>query len=71
MHETLLSTKLLNVERRSHAAVDGTPPVRDIVVHPAAVVILPRFDDDHSIMIRNNRRAGTLGAFVLRTEGQA
>ena len=57
MNETLLTTRLFNVERRTYAAADGTPLVRDIVVHPGAVVILPRLDDDHIIMIRNNRHA--------------
>ncbi len=57
MHETLLSTRLFQVERRSYPGADGTPLVRDIIVHPGAVVILPRLDDDHIVMIRNHRHA--------------
>ena len=55
MHELLLSTSRFNVERRVFAGVDGRSVVREVVVHPGAVVILPILDARRIVMIRNYR----------------
>lgn len=55
MRETLLVTKIFNVERRIYEVPGGEPVVREIVAHPGAVVILPRLGDDAVVMIRNFR----------------
>ena len=55
--ETLLRSRVFNVERRTYVQPDGSTIVRDVVVHPGAVVILPRLDDNRLVMLRNLRRA--------------
>ena len=55
--ETLLKTKRFSVERRSIARPEKEPEVREVVVHPGAVVILPIFQDGRIAMIRQHRRA--------------
>ena len=55
MHELLLSTSRFNVERRVFAGADGRSVVREVVVHPGAVVILPILDARRIVMIRNFR----------------
>lgn len=57
MHETLLTSRIFDVERRSYEMGDGRPIVRDIIVHPGAVAILPWLDHDRLVMIRNVRHA--------------
>jgi ADP-ribose pyrophosphatase len=37
------------------AGPDGRPLVRDIVVHPGAVAILPLLDDEHVCLLKNYR----------------
>lgn len=55
MHETLLQTRIFDVQRRTYAAPDGHAVVRDIVVHPGAVAIIPRLEDGSLVMIHNYR----------------
>lgn len=55
MQETLLVTKTFDVQRRTYERPGGRRVVRDIVVHPGAVVILPLLGDDAVLMIRNYR----------------
>ena len=57
MHETLLTGKIFGVQRRTYQGEDGSRIVRDVVVHPGAVVIVPRLDDRRLVMIRNYRHA--------------
>ncbi|NOS99790.1 MAG: NUDIX hydrolase [Phycisphaerales bacterium] len=54
--ETLLSTKIFDVERRTYALRDGRTIQRDVVVHPGAVVIIPVIDDG-IVMVHNFRIA--------------
>ena len=55
MCETLLKTRVFEVQKRTYAGPDGQAVVRDIVVHPGAVVIIPWLDDGSLVMIRNYR----------------
>jgi ADP-ribose diphosphatase len=57
MTESLLTTRLFEVERRQYTSPDGDMLVRDIVVHPGAVTILPILDDGRIVMIHNFRHA--------------
>lgn len=57
MHETLLRTRLFDVERRVCRRADGDSVTRDIVVHRGAVVVLPLLADGRIVMIRNQRDA--------------
>ena len=57
MHETLLTGKIFGVQRRFYQREDGIRTVRDVVVHPGAVVIVPRLDGRRLVMIRNFRHA--------------
>jgi ADP-ribose pyrophosphatase len=58
MSRVLLSAKAFSVERREFPRPGGGPPIiRDVVVHPGAVAILPRLDDRHLVLIRHRRRA--------------
>jgi ADP-ribose pyrophosphatase len=45
------------VEHRVYERAEGEPIVRDIVVHPGAVVILPVLDKHRIVMIRSVRHA--------------
>ena len=56
MHELLLSTPRFDVERRVYEQPGGAPMVREAVVHPGAVVILPLLPDGRMVMIRQVRR---------------
>lgn len=51
----LLSTRLFSVEQRVFSRAGGPDVVRDVVVHPGAVVILPVLDDGRIVLIRNYR----------------
>lgn len=51
----LLDTPRFSVERREYNVDGENPVVRDIVVHPGAVVILPILDPGRIVMIRNYR----------------
>ncbi len=57
MLETRLQTRLFSVERRTYTDRTGRSLQRDIIVHPGAVVIIPRIDVDRIVMIRNERFA--------------
>ncbi len=57
MNETLLTTPIFDVQRRRCARSDGQPLVRDIVVHPGGVVIIPELD---------GKTIATLGAYLLK-----
>ena len=69
--EILLQTRVFRVVRQSYRTPDGREHVRETVVHPGAVAIVPMVDDDHVCLIRNYRPsvgrtlielpAGTLG----------
>ena len=45
------------VERRRVPTRDGGSAIREVVVHPGAVVVLPFLDDGRVVMIRNRRFA--------------
>ena len=55
MQKRLLSTPLFTVEQREYTRDGRKPVVRNVVVHPGAVVILPILADGRIIMIRNFR----------------
>jgi ADP-ribose pyrophosphatase len=55
--EILLTARKFRVERRVQVDPDGSRHVREIVVHPGAVTILPLFADSRICMIRNFRVA--------------
>ncbi len=55
--KNLLVTPRFSVERREYAGTDNRPVVRDIVVHPGAVVILPILAPGRIVLIRNYRHA--------------
>jgi len=55
--EILLRTRKFDVVRTSEPRADGKSAVREIVIHPGAVVILPVLDEKHIVMIRNTRVA--------------
>lgn len=55
MHKQLLSTHRFTVEQRALEGPHGEPLLREVVVHPGAVVILPILDGDRIVMIRNHR----------------
>lgn len=57
MHQTLLATPRFHVERREYARSGRSPIVREVVVHPGAVVILPILVDGRVVMIRQHRHA--------------
>jgi ADP-ribose pyrophosphatase len=57
LRKKLLDTPRFNVERREYDSGGESPIVRDIVVHPGAVVILPILDPGRIVMIRNYRHA--------------
>ncbi len=57
MVESLLSTRLFDVERRTYRGPDGRSLVRDIIVHPGAAVVIPILDDGRIVMIHNVRHA--------------
>jgi ADP-ribose pyrophosphatase len=45
------------VARDTEAAADGAPVVRDVVLHPGAVAILPLLDAGRVCLVRNRRPA--------------
>jgi ADP-ribose pyrophosphatase len=53
----LLTTPRFSVERRLYGRPEEPPVVRDVVVHAGAVVILPLFDPDHFLLVRQYRHA--------------
>ncbi len=57
MSRVLLSGAVFSVERREYPRPQGQPVVREVVVHPGAVTILPLLDDRRMVLIRNRRLA--------------
>jgi ADP-ribose pyrophosphatase len=57
MHDTLLATPRFDVERRTYVCAGRDPVVREIVVHPGAVVVLPILGGERIVMIRQLRHA--------------
>lgn len=55
--ETLFEGVKFDVERRRVPTRDGGIAMREVVVHPGAVVVLPILDDGRIVMIRNHRFA--------------
>jgi ADP-ribose pyrophosphatase len=55
--EELLVTRKFRVVRHATLGRDGKPHVKDVVIHPGAVTILPMVDADHVCLIRNERIA--------------
>ncbi len=55
--EELLVTRKFRVVRHVATGRDGKPHVKDVVVHPGAVTILPLLDDGRVCLIRNERVA--------------
>lgn len=55
MTSILLRGRVFSVERRESRDRSGRSHVRDVVVHPGAVVIVPVPDADHLVLIRNHR----------------
>lgn len=57
MCETLLTASRFRIERRNIRLDDGREAVREFVIHPGAVVILPLFSNQELLMIRQKRFA--------------
>lgn len=57
MHTKLLTTRRFSVERREYPGPGGRDIVREVVIHPGAVVVLPLLDRDRVVMIRNYRHS--------------
>lgn len=55
MNKLLLTTCKFSVEERSYPGADGSPIVRQVVIHPGAVVVLPLLDERRIVMIHNYR----------------
>ncbi len=55
--ETVFHGVKFDVELRNVPTHDGGTAVREVVVHPGAVVVLPLLDDGRIVMIRNHRFA--------------
>lgn len=55
--ETVFQGVKFAVERRRIPARDGGTAIREVVVHPGAVVVLPILADGRIVMIRNRRFA--------------
>ena len=55
--ELLLATSRFRVVRHVERLADGTEHVRETVVHPGAVAVLPLLDDGRVCLIRNYRVA--------------
>jgi ADP-ribose pyrophosphatase len=55
--EELLVTRKFRVVRYRTSGREGAPLVKDVVVHPGAVTILPLLDDGRVCLIRNERIA--------------
>ncbi len=55
--EELLVSRKFRVVRHVATGRDGEPHVKDVVVHPGAVTILPLLDDGRVCLIKNERIA--------------
>ncbi|MEM9366934.1 MAG: NUDIX hydrolase [Planctomycetota bacterium] len=53
--ELLVSGSRFDVRRLTLQGRDGQSYQREFIEHPGAVVLLPVIDDDHLVMIRNDR----------------
>jgi ADP-ribose pyrophosphatase len=56
-YEELLATRRFRVVRRKYLTDDGSAHVREVILHPGAVTILPLVDDNRLCLIRNRRIA--------------
>lgn len=45
----------IQVAVETHVTANGEAVLRDVVLHPGAVVVLPVLDDDHVVLLRNYR----------------
>jgi ADP-ribose pyrophosphatase len=52
-----MTGRIFSVERRIYPGPGGGTLVRDVVVHPGAVTVLPLLDDGSLVMIHNFRHA--------------
>ena len=55
--QVLLEAPRFRVVRRNYPDQEGAMHVREVIVHPGAVVILPLLDEDRVCLIRNYRVA--------------
>lgn len=55
MGEVVLRGRRFDVERREVPARGGGTELRELVVHPGSVVLLPVLDDGRLVLIRNHR----------------
>lgn len=55
--QILLRAERFQVVRRQYQAADGTLQVRDVVLHPGAVAVVPLVDEEHICLVRNYRVA--------------
>lgn len=53
--EILLQGKRFRVERRAVPTRDGGSELREVIVHPGSVVLLPLLSDTRLLLIRNRR----------------
>jgi len=53
--EILVQGKRFRVERRAVPTRDGSSELREVIVHPGSVVLLPLISDDQLLLIRNHR----------------
>lgn len=54
-NDVLVRSKRFNVELRRVPKRDGGSELREMVVHPGSVVLLPLLDDGRVVLIRNTR----------------
>ena len=57
LRKLLVNTPRFSVERRAYARKGAKPLIRDVIVHPGAVVILPFLADDRIVMVRQYRHS--------------
>ncbi|MFT3923694.1 MAG: NUDIX hydrolase [Myxococcales bacterium] len=53
--EILVQGKRFRVERREVPRSDGGSELREVIVHPGSVILLPLLSDDRLLLIRNRR----------------
>lgn len=57
LEDDIVIGRRVKVEQRVLARRDGRRELREVMVHPGSVVLLPRLDDGRIVMIRNHRFA--------------
>jgi ADP-ribose pyrophosphatase len=55
--ETVFSGRLINVRKDTIRLPNGRTTVREIVVHPDVVAVLPVLEDDRIVLVRQYRKA--------------